>query len=72
MVRPSWPPLNNGDVNFVRFRVNRKLLVFSLKLFKAWVRDVEYSIVEQLYLLLYLFYQAESFPDYNARRPAFP
>ena len=49
-----------------------ELLVFSLKLFKAWVRDVEYSIVEQLYLLLYLFYQAESFPDYNARRPAFP
>ena len=65
-------PLSNGDLNFVNFESTIRTACFQSQAFKAWVRDVEYSIVEQLYLLLYLFYQAESFPDYNARRPAFP
>ena len=29
-------------------------------------------MVRELYLLLYLFYQAELYPDYKARRPALP
>ena len=52
----------------------RIFLPGKIKRFKAWVRNVFKSkiMIGQLYLLLYLFYQAEIFLDYKTRRPALP
>jgi len=44
----------------------------QLKQFKTWLRKVKGIMVGQLYLRLYLFYQAEIFPDYKTRRPLLP